>query len=207
MNQTEASRINGAKSNGPATADGKAKSSQNACKHALTGGTVVLPHESQAKYDALLASFMKRFGPADETERDLVEEMVASRWRLRRIEGMEAALIQQAINQQMDLLGDQADPAEARELAYADLSENSKGLRLLNRYAKDLRRCYEKALKELIELKLATPEFPVIEPEPDYSVLRNEPGHRAESFLKAVEPYMQRQTMTPQSSPQHKPAA
>ena len=193
MNQAEASRTNGAKSNGPATAEGKAKSAQNSCKHALTGGAVVLPHESQARYDALLASYIKRFGPSDETELDLIEEMVACRWRLRRIEGMESALIQQAINQQLESLGEAADPAVARELAYADLPENSKGLRLLNRYAKDLRRSYEKAMKEFIELQLATPDLPEIEAQPDYSVLRNEPGHRVEAFLGAVQPYIQRQ--------------
>jgi hypothetical protein len=207
MNQAEASRINGARSSGPATAEGKAKSAQNASKHALTGGTVVLPHESQAKYDALLDSFIKRFRPSDEIELDLLEEMAASRWRLRRIEGMETALIQQAINQQMEALGDEADPALARELAYAELLENSKGLRLLNRYAKDLRRSYEKAMKELIELKLQTPEVPEALPEPDYSVLRNEPGHRVESFRKAIQPYIQQQEIALGGQPQRRSAA
>lgn len=170
MNQAEASRINGAKSNGPLTAEGRAASAQNARKHGLTGGAVVLPHESQAKYDALRDSFVNRLRPSDETELDLIQEMVDSRWRLRRIEAMEAALIQNGINQQMDAMGDDADPETARFLAYAELAENSKGLRLLNRYAKDLRRSYEKAFKEFMELHCgdlaAVPESQP-EPQPD----------------------------------------
>ena len=177
MNPAEASILNGAKSNGPVTPEGRAASAQNARKHGLTGGAVVLPHESQAGYDALRASFLKRFGPSDELELDLIQEMVDSRWRLRRIEAMEAALIQQGIKQQMEAMGEDADPATAQLLAYAELAENSKGLRLLNRYAKDLRRCYEKAMKEFQALKSAALETEE-QSEPDYSRPRNEPGHR-----------------------------
>jgi hypothetical protein len=217
MNQAEASRINGAKSNGPVTAEGRAATAQNARKHGLTGGTVVLPHESQANYDALRDSFLKRFRPTDATELDLIQEMVDSRWRLHRIEAMEAALIQKGINEQMEAMGENADPETARFLAYAELAENSKGLRLLNRYAKDLRRSYEKALKEFMELHcgdldggdLAIPPQVVSEaqPEPDYSGLRNKPGHRPEAFMKAILPYVQKQQIALGQSPSRKHVA
>ena len=212
MNQAEASRINGAKSNGPVTAEGRAASAQNARTHGLTGGTVVLPHESQANYDALRDSFLKRFRPTDATELDLLQEMVDSRWRLRRIEAMEAALIQKGINEQMEAMGEDADPETARFLAYAELAENSKGLRLLNRYAKDLRRSYEKALKEFMDLHcgdLAIPPQVVSEaqPEPDYSVLRNKPGYRSDAFMKAILPYVQKQQSALGQSPSQKHVA
>ena len=92
-------RINGAKSNGPITAEGKAVSSQNSLKHGLTSSRVVLPHESQEAYDKLEASLVNRFKPADDLESELVQEMAAARWRLRRIEAMEAALFKKAIKQ------------------------------------------------------------------------------------------------------------
>jgi hypothetical protein len=212
MNQAEASRINGAKSNGPSTPEGRAASSRNSRKHGLTGGEVVLPHESQEQYEALLTSFVKRFRPSDEVELDLIIEMVDSRWRLRRIESMESALIQRAINQQMEALGDDADPVEARALAYAELAEDSKGLRLLNRYAKDLRRCYEKAFKEFLELHCGDlcqmPETPQAQPdEPDYTSLRNEPGYRSAAFMKAIEPYVKKQNTALGGSSMMKKAA
>ena len=149
MNKAEASRRNGAISQGPITADGKAASAQNARTHGLTGGAVVLAHESQADYDALFTSFTNRFQPADETERDLIREAVNARWRLRRVEVMEAALLQKAIDEQIELVG---DPNLAHALAYAGMAENSKGLRLLHRYAKELRRSYEKAMAEFADL-------------------------------------------------------
>ena len=55
---------------------------------------IVLPHESQEQYDSLEGAILNRFKPADELERDLVTEMAAARWRLRRIEAMEAALFE-----------------------------------------------------------------------------------------------------------------
>ena len=108
VTKAETSRCNGAKSNGPITADGKAASARNARTHGLTGAAVVLAHESQTDYDALLASFLDRYRPSDEAERDLIREMVNARWRLRRIEAMETALMQKAIDDQMAELGEGA---------------------------------------------------------------------------------------------------
>ena len=118
--------------------------------------------------------------------------MVDSRWRLRRIQSMETALIQKAIDQQMVAMGDDADRLPPRALAYAELAENSKGMRPLNRYAKDLRRSYEKALTEFIELHIEylakPPETPEAQVAPDYSILRNEPGYRLQPSSKRSNP-------------------
>jgi hypothetical protein len=141
-------RINGAKSNGPITATGKAASSQNSLRHGLTSSRVVLPHESQEAYDKLEASFSNRFKPADELESELVQEMAAARWRLRRIQSMESALFKKAIKQQQEALGPDADESEIQDAAYADVAD-SKSYRMLVRHAAQLRRAYEKAWKEL----------------------------------------------------------
>ena len=98
MSQAATARANGAKSNGPITAEGKARSAQNSLKHGLTSSRVVLPHESQEAYDKLEASLINRFKPADDLESELVQEMAAARWRLRRIEAMEAALFKRPSN-------------------------------------------------------------------------------------------------------------
>lgn len=194
MTQAEASRINGAKSHGPVTEEGKAISARNARTHGLTGGPVVLPHESQAEYDALRAAFLKRFRPSDEIELDLVQEMLDSRWRLRRTSAMETALIQETIKAQREAFGDDVDSETVQQTAYAALVENSKGIRLLNRYAKDLRRSYEKALKELKEIQNSdSAVLPEAQPEPDFSSLRNEPEFRKEAFMEAVKPYVEKQ--------------
>ncbi len=136
-------RINGAKSNGPITAEGKAISSQNAIRHGLSSSRVVLPHESQEAYDKLEASLINRFKPTDDLEQELVQEMAAARWRLRRIEAMEAALFKKAIKQH-----DEAGTPDAIDVAYAEVAE-SKSYRMLVRHASQLRRAYEKAWKEI----------------------------------------------------------
>ena len=148
MSKAATARINGTKSNGPITAEGKAISSQNSLKHGLSSSRVVLPHESQEAYDRLEASFTNRFKPADEIEVELVQEMAAARWRLRRIQSMETALFKKAIQQQQEILGPDASPEEINDVAYAEVAE-SKSYRMLVRHAAQLRRTFEKAWKEL----------------------------------------------------------
>ncbi|HYZ83357.1 MAG TPA: hypothetical protein VE621_03105, partial [Bryobacteraceae bacterium] len=84
--QIEASRANGAKSQGPVTAQGKATSSQNATKLGLYSTRVVLASENQADYDELLASYLDDFQPATNVERDLVVQLANARWRINRIQ-------------------------------------------------------------------------------------------------------------------------
>ncbi|HYI94530.1 MAG TPA: hypothetical protein VEX68_13365 [Bryobacteraceae bacterium] len=148
MSQAATARSNGAKSNGPITPEGKAISAQNATKHGLTSSRVVLPHESQEAYDKLEASFTNRFKPADDLELELVQEMAAARWRLRRIQSMENALFKKAIQQHQAALGPDANSEDVNDAAYAEVAE-SKSYRMLVRHAAQLRRSYEKAWKEL----------------------------------------------------------
>jgi predicted nucleic acid-binding protein len=147
-NKAETARINGAKSNGPVTEEGKTISSQNSLKHGLTSSRVVLPHESQEEFDSLEASIVNRFRPYDEIEHILVHEMASALWRLKRIEDMEIALFRKAYKQQQELLGPEASPDDIRFAAYAEVAE-SKGLRMLTRHQAQLRRAYEKAWKEI----------------------------------------------------------
>ena len=151
-NKAEIARANGAKSNGPVTAEGKVISSRNSLKHGLTSSRVVLPHESQEEYDALEASFLRRFKPSDEVETELVIEMEAARWRLRRTELMEDALFKKAMRDQAELLGPDADPAEVRDAAFVYVAE-SKTMRTLASHSRQLRRSYERAWKEIEALR------------------------------------------------------
>ena len=57
------SRANGALSLGPITAEGKARSAQNALVHGLTANTVVLSMESREQFDALADRYFNFFNP------------------------------------------------------------------------------------------------------------------------------------------------
>ena len=168
MSQAATARANGAKSNGPITAEGKAISAQNSLKHGLTSSRVVLPHESQEAYDKLEASFINRFKPADDLESELVQEMAAARWRLRRIEAMEAALFKKVIKQHED-----AGTPDALDVAYAEVAE-SKSYRMLVRHAAQLRRAYEKAWKEIqfLQSQHETDEEDELQNEPSDAFLK-----------------------------------
>ncbi len=168
MSQAATARANGAKSNGPITPEGKAISAQNSLKHGLTSSRVVLPHESQEAYDKLEASLINRFKPADDLESELVQEMAAARWRLRRIEAMEAALFKKVIKQH-----EEAGTPDALDVAYAEVAE-SKSYRMLARHAAQLRRAYEKAWKEIqfLQSQHETDEEDELQNEPSDAFLK-----------------------------------
>jgi hypothetical protein len=62
--RAEASRKNGAKSRGPRTEDGRARSAQNALKHGLRAQKyLVLPEEDAAEFAALEAALVAELAP------------------------------------------------------------------------------------------------------------------------------------------------
>ena len=84
--KTQSARANGAKSRGPATPEGRAKSSRNSLRHGLSAKSVLLPAESHEQFQLLLDAHIQQFQPANPVEMDLVEAMAVARWRLRRTE-------------------------------------------------------------------------------------------------------------------------
>jgi len=85
MNRPEASRINGAQSSGPITAEGKARSSMNALTHGLTARDMCIAVENPEEFLAFQQEYFDEFQPQTRVERDLVKEMVSAKWRQERI--------------------------------------------------------------------------------------------------------------------------
>jgi hypothetical protein len=93
-----ASRRNGAKSRGPRTAEGKARSARNALKHGLCAQRfVALGDEDLAEFDALEAALTAELAPQGTLQAVLVRRIVAATWRLERAERMEGELFAQNI--------------------------------------------------------------------------------------------------------------
>ncbi len=82
--QREAARRNGAKSRGPVTPEGKARSRMNALHHGLASSIIVLPGESLQHFRDMMDDFVNRYQPVDVCEYALIEEMVVSQWLIRR---------------------------------------------------------------------------------------------------------------------------
>src|SRR5690349_24647328 len=104
--QIEASRRNGAKSNGPVTAAGKARACLNHTLHGLTGSAVVLEGESEEKFQILLADCIQELQPETALEREIVEEIVVARWRIRRARALETTMVNKHIARQRETVED-----------------------------------------------------------------------------------------------------
>src|SRR6202158_3301087 len=88
------SRANGAKSQGPKTAEGKEKSSRNSLVHGLTSkNTMVLAGERENEFQEMLVFYANTYQPGSPVEKDMVHEMVPCRWRMERLRMIETALM------------------------------------------------------------------------------------------------------------------
>ena len=89
-----ASRKSGARSRGPRTAEGKARSARNALKHGLRAQKfVVLPDEDGGEFRALEAAFIAELAPVGALQGVLAQRIAVAAWRLMRADRIEAELL------------------------------------------------------------------------------------------------------------------
>ncbi len=152
--RSETARLNGAKSRGPKTPEGKDKSSQNAVQHGLTSQSLlVLACESQSQFDEILNKMMEIYQPANAAEIDLVEEMAAFRWRIRRMWGIQTSLMDAEILNQESQSAVAAGNRAYIAKAFRYLSDDSRSLQLASRYGSRMHRIYNQAYATLRELQ------------------------------------------------------
>jgi hypothetical protein len=88
-----ASRANGARSRGPKTPEGKARSAQNALKHGMRAQKcIVLPGERASAFEASEAALLTDLAPQGALQTVLAQRVVAASWRLARAERLETEL-------------------------------------------------------------------------------------------------------------------
>jgi hypothetical protein len=90
--QLEANRLNAAKSTGPRSLQGKARSSMNALKSGIDAQSQIIRGENVAALDALAVDYYHRFHPTTPEQRMLVDTLVDAEWLLRRFRKVEAQL-------------------------------------------------------------------------------------------------------------------
>ncbi len=147
--QLAARRASAQKSTGPKTPEGKARSSQNALKHGFFAQTALLYYESPEDFVALRDAYLAEYSPQGPTEVHFVMEMANAQYRLRRVRGMEADLIQKLITRDLPARG--LSTGEIQAEALRTLADSSHVLLLLQRYEVMFRRQYERALRLLWE--------------------------------------------------------
>jgi len=167
----DSSRANGAKSHGPITPEGRARSDIAAATHGLTARRVLLENESENDFRTLRDLYLLHFQPRNPFEADLVEQLVAARWRLDRVWSLETALLEVEIGRrEPDIEKEfQACSNEVRNaLAFRGLYDDSRVLSGLSRYESRFRRICDKIVKALQALlanqKLREEPSPINEP-------------------------------------------
>ncbi len=92
--QARASRQNGARSRGPKTAAGKARSAGNALKHGLRARQLVLLEDEDAtEFRRFARALEAELMPAGRLQADLVDRIVMAAWRTRRADKLEAGVL------------------------------------------------------------------------------------------------------------------
>src|SRR5688500_17144972 len=90
--QIDANRQNALKSTGPKTPEGKAAVRLNAVKHGLLSQEILLPGEDEEALKELSEHLWAELKPVGEMEILLVDRIIASYWRLRRLGRVEAGI-------------------------------------------------------------------------------------------------------------------
>jgi hypothetical protein len=152
--QIEASRANGSKSRGPVTEEGKLASSRNALKHGMLSQYILIPGESADAFHALAADLFAEFRPLGSTEEDLVEMMVAARWRRSRIWSMEkTCFTKRMAKEYCEAVEPLPNAEETAGLAFAALANQTRTLDLVNRYESRYDRQYFRAHRRLLDIQ------------------------------------------------------
>ena len=141
---------------GPKTPAGRRRSSWNRLRHGLFSEALLLPNESQENFDHLREMYLESFQPVGFVELELVDELVAIKWRHRRNWSVETATISHEMQDQYEQIAKDykmIDGATRIALAVGELGKNSARLDLIARCDTRFHRMYHRTLKHLMEIQ------------------------------------------------------
>jgi ABC-type transporter Mla subunit MlaD len=90
--QIESNRRNAQHSTGPATPAGRNAVRLNALKYGIHAKSLLIPGEDPAEFQALVEDLQNTWKPQDSAERQFVDQLTTSSWRLNRLRSAEAQL-------------------------------------------------------------------------------------------------------------------
>jgi hypothetical protein len=174
-----ANRANAARSTGPRTPEGKARSSRNAVKHGFTGSHfAVVRLEDVQEIARLKSDAVACYQPVNAQELFAVERIAIAQQMILRAARLEAGLFTDALSEAMDCTGHPIIPmspdivdgdlpitrAQNRNYALAEgvrrLSRESNLFPLMLRYQAQAERLYRRAVEDFERLKALRPEMP-----------------------------------------------
>jgi len=205
--RSEQAHVNGARSRGPKTPEGKARSSQNSLKHGVFGRVAVLNCESADQFELFRQDYFNRFRPSDEPEANLVEKIIFCTWRQHRLWDIEHGLLEKEMNS-----GDPGYPLDVPENSLRLAEAFARGLSTpdaldrLSRMEASLDRQASRAYHRLHLLQKDRP------PKPDTQNPQNEPDGAASASERVTEPpsgagfSLREASASPTKNPQNEPS-
>lgn len=128
--QITANQANAKLSTGPTTEEGKEVCSMNAMKHGIRSLKLLLQGDDPAELESLREALYHELNPEGTEEKFCVDQMIAAKWKLRRVEDAE----HRVLSKNPDALLDGS-------------------IEKLHRYEAQLTRAFFKASRELVRLK------------------------------------------------------
>ncbi|WPB74589.1 hypothetical protein KYC5002_36965 [Archangium violaceum] len=100
--QAATSAINGAKSHGPKTPEGKATSSLNSIRFGFSAAHLLLPGEDPAAYEAFLDSWFSALAPTTMPEAASVAQLADTSWKLERLSRVENGRMRARLEEELE---------------------------------------------------------------------------------------------------------
>jgi hypothetical protein len=153
--QIKANQANAARSTGPKTDEGKARSRRNALQHGLTGQGMVMPEDDAADVDRLTRELRDDMKPPGRAGEMLIRQMAICTIRMQRSFDQETAALSRRVRQTMDEFvppeGVDEETAKKRRIEAGNIAlfDPSKEASLARRYEAAARRGFFQAFQEL----------------------------------------------------------
>lgn len=166
--RAEQARINGAKSKGPITEEGKAKVGQNARKHGLAAKTLFIDESHEIELIEIKDAFIDSLKPQTAAEDLIIDSIARIHLRLRMADNMET-----------DLLRDNLEQGDSIHSAF---TYDPRSLMLLSTYQGRLARRMHKLFSEYYKLRKETQDIVN-----QSNARRSEDAQRRADFLELQE--------------------
>lgn len=140
--QIEANQKNAQKSMGPKSDDGKAVVAKNAVRHGILSEQVLVDEEEMYQYKKFYEAMQCKLDPKDVLQGFLVDRIISSAWRLKRVVHVETLTLQ---------ISESSFCSNTYRDAFAGSSVTS--MAVLSRYERSLENALFRALNELKALK------------------------------------------------------
>jgi hypothetical protein len=138
---------------GPKTAEGRRRSSLNACRTLITSKIHLCSPEEQPAFDAHMAAYKEALAPVGILETELVVEISKTKWRLKRASSSEDSIFSQA---HLDYADDMQSGHPAVDSCLVEgkvWKEQAHTLILISLYETRMRRAVEKDMATLQALQ------------------------------------------------------